>query len=119
LIFAGFSFGAAVGLQAACPDGRVKAVIGLGLPVAAIDDRAYDFDFLQACGKSKLFVSGARDQFGPREQLQRIVESLPEPRKLVLIEGTDHSFAGRLRELRESIEGWTRNLIQSEGPLLV
>ena len=29
LIFAGFSFGAAVGLRAACPDARVKAAIGV------------------------------------------------------------------------------------------
>ena len=36
LIFAGFSFGAAVGLQAACPDTRVKATIALGTPVAAM-----------------------------------------------------------------------------------
>src|SRR5713101_5791736 len=39
LIFAGFSFGAAVGLRAACPDARVKAVMALGLPVTAVDNR--------------------------------------------------------------------------------
>jgi alpha/beta superfamily hydrolase len=115
LIFAGFSFGAAVGLQAVCPDDRVKAVIGLGLPVAATDERAYDFGFLQSCSKPKLFVSGARDQFGPREQLERIVQSLPEPRKLVLIEGADHFFEGRLHELREAIEGWTREALKIRG----
>src|ERR1700720_3763381 len=63
LIFAGFSFGAAVGLQAACPDRRVRAMIAVGTPVAAIDNRSYDFEFLQSCTKPKLFVSGARDQF--------------------------------------------------------
>jgi alpha/beta superfamily hydrolase len=34
--------------------------------------------------------------------------SLPEPKKLVLIEAADHFFEGRLRELRESIEQWVR-----------
>jgi alpha/beta superfamily hydrolase len=34
------------------------------------------------------------------------VASLPEPKKLVVIEGADHFFEGRLRELRETIEGW-------------
>src|ERR1700757_3234268 len=34
LVFAGFSFGAAVGLQPACQDERVKATIALGLPVS-------------------------------------------------------------------------------------
>jgi alpha/beta superfamily hydrolase len=111
LIFAGFSFGAAVGLPVACADGRVQAVIGLGIPVAPIDERAYDFSFPQTCAKPKLLVSGARDQFGPREQLQRLVDALPEPRKLVLIEGADHFFEGRLRELRETIEGWVRGIV--------
>jgi alpha/beta superfamily hydrolase len=111
LIFAGFSFGAAVGLRAACPDLQVKAVIGLGIPVVPADERIYDLSFLQNCVKPKLFVSGTRDQFGPRIQLQRMVEALPEPKKLVLIEGADHFFEGRLRELREVIEAWVREVI--------
>src|SRR5207249_11509134 len=64
LVFAGFSSGAAVGLRAACPDARVKAVMGVGLPVAAIDDRSYDFEFLRTCNKLKLFVSGTCAQVG-------------------------------------------------------
>jgi alpha/beta superfamily hydrolase len=111
MIFAGFSFGAAVGLQAACPDTRVKAMIAVGTPVAAIDNRSYDFKFLQSCTKPKLFVSGARDQFGPRAELERLARSAPEPRKLVLIEGADHFFEGRLRELRETIESWVREVV--------
>ena len=112
LIFAGFSFGAAVGLRAACPDSRVKAVIGVGLPVvSAADERTYDFGFLQTCSKPKLFVSGARDQYGPRAKLEQLVNSLPEPKKLVLIEGADHFFAGRLRELREAIEKWAKETV--------
>jgi uncharacterized protein len=108
LIFAGFSFGAAVGLQAACPDPRVQAVIGLGIPAIPADERSYDLSFLQTCAKPKLLVSGARDQFGPRKQLEQLIESLPDPKKLVLIEGADHFFEGRLRELREVIESWVR-----------
>jgi alpha/beta superfamily hydrolase len=111
LIFAGFSFGAAVGLRAACPDARVKAAIGLGLPVAPIEGRAYDFSFLHDCAKPKLFVSGARDQFGPRAQIEELIQSVPQPRKLVLIEGADHFFEGRLREVREAIEAWVREVL--------
>lgn len=112
LIFAGFSFGAAVGLQAACPDPRVQVAIGLGIPVIPADERIYDLAFLQTCAKPKLFVSGARDQFSPRSQLQRLVESLPEPKKLVLVDGADHFFEGRLRELREVIEKCVREVIR-------
>ncbi len=111
LIFAGFSFGAAVGLRVACPDERVKAMIGLGTPITPVDERPYNFDFLATCAKPKLFVSGTRDQFGPKAKLQAMVDALPEPRKLVLIEGADHFFEGRLKEVRETIEGWVREAV--------
>jgi uncharacterized protein len=113
LIFAGFSFGAAVGLAAACPDKRVKAAIGIGLPVAPIEGRRYDFSFLQTCPKPKLFVSGDRDQFGPRVQMEEMAASLPDPKKLVVVEGADHFFAGRLHEMREAIEAWVREVVIS------
>jgi hypothetical protein len=118
LILAGFSFGAAVGLRAACADRRVRAAIGLGLPVAPAadtgdDPRVYDFDFLRDCVKPKLLISGARDQFGPRAKLEVLLASLPEPKKLVVIEGANHFFEGRLRELREAIEEWIRKQVMA------
>jgi len=106
LVFVGFSFGAAVGLRAACGDSRVKAAIGLGLPVAPIDGRAYDFNFLTSCTKPKLFVSGDRDQFGTPTQLEQVIQTVADPKKLVLIAGADHFFEGRLSEMRETIQGW-------------
>ncbi|OLE13779.1 MAG: alpha/beta hydrolase [Acidobacteria bacterium 13_1_20CM_4_56_7] len=111
LIFAGFSFGAAVGLNAACADDRVKALVGLGTPVAPVDERSYDLEFLRSCHKPKLFVSGSRDQFGPRTKLEALVHSLHDPKKLVIIESADHFFEGRLREMREAIESWVRETI--------
>ena len=106
LIFAGFSFGAAVGLRAACPDSRVRAAIALGLPISPIDDRKYDFSLLTNCAKPKLFISGDHDQFSSPAQLESLVKSIPDPKKLVLIGGADHFFEGRLREVRDSIEQW-------------
>jgi uncharacterized protein len=116
LIFAGFSFGAAVGLKAASSDARVEALIAVGTPVVPVAaeaeaPRVYTFDFLRDCVKPKLFVSGARDQFGPRVKLEALVASVAEPKKLVVIEGADHFFEGRLRELREAIESWVRQRI--------
>jgi len=116
MIFAGFSFGAAVGLRAACPDSRVRAVISVGTPVVSVsadeeEPRVYRFEFMRDCTKPKLLVSGGRDQFGPRAQLEALFASMPEPKKLVLIEGGDHFFEGRLRELREVIESWVKEAI--------
>jgi len=113
IILAGFSFGAAVGLQTACADSRVEAVTALGLPVAPLDDRTYDFGFLQSCTKPKLFISGDRDQFGPRAELEKLVAILSEPKKLIIVEGADHFFEGRMRELRETIEAWLRELLST------
>ncbi len=106
LVFAGFSFGAAVGISAACPDVRVKAVIAVGLPLVPVDERSYDFRLLESCSKAKLFVSGARDHFAPSAKLDELLARVPEPKKRVLIEGADHFFRGRLRELRQSLEDW-------------
>jgi alpha/beta superfamily hydrolase len=115
LIFAGFSFGAVVGLRAACPDARVQAVIGIGVPVVPADERVYDLDFLKTCAKPKLLISGGRDQFGPRARLEALFNSLPEPKKLVIVEGADHFFAGRLKELREAIEAWVREVLVAKA----
>jgi uncharacterized protein len=114
LIFAGFSFGAAVGMAAACPDSRVKAAIALGLPLVMVEERGYDLGRLQTCAKPKLFLSGARDQYGPRAKLQALVNSLPEPKELVLLDGADHFFDGRLRELRDAVELWVKECLASQ-----
>ena len=111
LLFAGFSFGAAVGLRVACADERVKALVGLGVPVAPVDERKYDFEFLGGCRKPKLFVSGGRDQFGPRAKLEALMTSVAEPKKLVIIDSADHFFEGRLREMRDAIETWIRDTL--------
>lgn len=123
LLFAGFSFGAAVGLRAACADPRVRAVIGLGTPVVPVaeateEPRVYALDFLRECSKPKLFISGARDKFSPRPKLEALVSAMPEPKKLVIIEGADHFFEGRLRELREAIEAWVKEAVSSQPSAL-
>jgi alpha/beta superfamily hydrolase len=114
IIFAGFSFGAAVGVRAAYSDDRVIALIALGLPAVAVEDRIYDFEFLRDCTKPKLFVSGSRDQFGPPGKLEALVDTFAEPKKLVRIEAGDHFFEGRLREMRHAIETWVRDYLNSE-----
>ncbi|MGA2336501.1 MAG: alpha/beta fold hydrolase [Terriglobales bacterium] len=119
VIFAGFSFGAAVGLRTAYSDDRVRALIALGLPAVPvadrIEDRVYDFEFLRECLKPKLFVSGSRDQFGPRGKLEALVNTFADPKKLVRIEAGDHFFEGRLKEMRLAIEDWVRKTLLAEA----
>lgn len=115
VIFAGFSFGAAVGLRAAYADPRVAALIALGLPAVPVEDRLYDFEFLRECAKPKLFVSGSRDQFGPAGKLEALVNTFADPKKLVRIEAGDHFFEGRLREMRVAIEDWVRETVPAKA----
>jgi alpha/beta superfamily hydrolase len=115
IVFAGFSFGAAVGLRAAYVDDRVPALIALGLPATPVEDRTYDFGFLRTCTKPKLFVSGARDQFAPPGKLEALVNTFAEPKKLVRIEAGDHFFEGRLKEMREAIENWLKTDLLTAG----
>jgi alpha/beta superfamily hydrolase len=114
VVFAGFSFGAAVGLRAAYADEHVRALIALGLPAVAVEDCVYDFEFLRGCTKPKLFVSGSRDQFGPARTLETLVQTFADPKKLVRIEAGDHFFEGRLKELRNAIEEWVRESVTAE-----
>ncbi|HEY5381951.1 MAG TPA: alpha/beta family hydrolase [Acidobacteriaceae bacterium] len=94
ILFAGFSFGANVGLRACCGDARVRGLAGLGLPVRA-EGREYHYDFLPACSAvPKLFISGDHDQFSPRNILEAELASASNPRRIVWIEDADHFFAG-------------------------
>ncbi|HEY5177028.1 MAG TPA: alpha/beta fold hydrolase [Terriglobales bacterium] len=113
IIFAGFSFGAATGLQAACPDPDVSALISIGTPVEA-DGHFYSFSFLRECTKPKLFVSGDHDQYGPHDALARIVAEAADPKELVFVPG-DHFFEGHLAEMRMTVESWLHELLGSSG----
>lgn len=112
IIFAGFSFGANVGLRACCGDIRVKGTIGLGLPVRA-EGRDYTYGFLPRCVEPKLFVIGDHDQFAPRDAIEQVLLTAPPPSKLVWIEGADHFFQGtpkspspKLDVMKEAMRSW-------------
>ena len=101
LLLAGFSFGCWVGLRVGCTDEHVVELIGLGTPV-----NSTDFSFLRSCAKPKLFVHGANDKFGDVKKVEGLVESLPGENRLVVVEGADHFFAGKLDQLNRAITGW-------------
>ena len=105
ILFAGFSFGANVGLRACCGDARVRGLMALGLPIQA-EGHAYTYLDLPACAQPKLFVSGDQDAFGPVDAIAAIVATAPEPKQLVWIEGADHFFTGKLESLQAVLREW-------------
>jgi alpha/beta superfamily hydrolase len=112
ILLAGFSFGSYVGLRSCCGDLRVKALICLGLPVHA-EGRDYTYSFLPQCPQPKLFISGDHDLYGPRAQVEKVVETAAEPKRLVWIEGAEHFFQGipsspnpKLSKMQDAIRIW-------------
>jgi alpha/beta superfamily hydrolase len=90
-----------VGLRVGCADWRVSDLIGLGIPV----DRS-DLTYLRACAKPKLIIQGGNDQFGSYMNVEALFETLPAPKKLVLVDGADHFFTGQLEKVRAAIDDW-------------
>jgi uncharacterized protein len=112
ILFAGFSFGSNVGLRACCGDARVQGLVGLGLPVHA-HNRDYNYNFLPNCRAPKLFISGDHDNFSPRGILESVLESAPEPKRIVWIEGANHFFEGipqspasKLGDMNAAMRSW-------------
>jgi alpha/beta superfamily hydrolase len=104
LTLAGFSFGSRIVLRLGCETvasgASAKRVIAVGFP-AVYADRA----FPDNCAVPRIFVQSTRDEFGPVEELKRLIEILPEPKQLILVDAQDHFFAGALEELEETIRG--------------
>jgi alpha/beta superfamily hydrolase len=101
ILQAGFSFGSLVGLRVGCADQRVSDLIGLGIPV----DHS-DLTYLRSCAKPKLIIQGGNDQFGSRANVEALFATLAEPKRLVIVEGADHFFAGQLEKVRGAIDAW-------------
>jgi len=104
LCLAGFSFGSAVGLPVGCADGRVRQIIGVGVPV-----RLMDVDALRECTKPKLIVQGELDEYGPREPLEHWFERLPDPKSLEIVPGSDHFFTAHQQQLSDAVSRYLRS----------
>ncbi len=118
LIVAGYSFGAAMALQACCAlsqtrgDGsprtpNVRALIALGLPTQA-EGPAYRYSFPRNLAIPKLFLGGDCDEFAPAAQLVEVAASAAEPKRLILLNGADHFFTGQLAPMQRVIAEWLK-----------
>jgi uncharacterized protein len=101
ILVAGFSFGSLVGLRVGVEDSRVSKLIGLGIPV-----NDADVMFLAPSTKPKLIVHGSNDQYGSRDKIDAVFATLAEPKRLVIVEGADHFFTGKLDRVVAAIDAW-------------
>ena len=112
LLLAGFSFGCWVGLRVGCEDPRVNRLIGIGAPV-----NNSDFRYLTECQKPKLFVHGSKDEHGDVNKVRKMVEELPGENELVVVDGVDHFFTGKVEELGAAITRWSSDALRSRHPV--
>lgn len=98
LVTGGFSFGAWVSLCVACRDPLIANVIAVGTPV---NNR--DWSILRACSCPKHFVHSTRDQFGSRENMDRVFADCAEPKEISWISAADHFFSDALESLEEAV----------------
>jgi alpha/beta superfamily hydrolase len=89
LIFAGYSFGSWVGLNAATKDLRPIRLIGIAPP-----RNMYDFSFLENETRPKLIVVGDQDQFCSNSRFKALEEKTPEPKTFKTFRGVDHFYFG-------------------------
>lgn len=110
IVLMGFSFGCWVGLRVGAVDDRVAALVGLGIPAAS-----YDFSFLAAVTKPKLFVQGTQDVYGPRARVEQVFDSMAEPKQIHWVEGADHFFTGRLNEAQDAVTSFLGALMNQRA----
>ncbi len=95
----GMSFGGYAGLTAAAADPRVSALIGIALPLSR-----YDFSAVRDSDKPKFFILGERDEICSVREMRQFYAHAAEPKELVVIDGADHLFDGKVTDVGDAIE---------------
>jgi len=95
----GMSFGSWVALTVGATERNVTALIGIACPV-----NKYDYSAVVSAGKPTFLVHGERDELIPQKEIRKFYAMLPEPKELVVIDGADHLFDGKVSEVGDAIE---------------
>jgi alpha/beta superfamily hydrolase len=112
LYLMGYSFGASVGLRYVEEDARFAGIVALCLPLGTMAIGSLRPDFWNRYTKPKLFLAGDSDNICPLSELRALVKSLPEPKKLVVLEATDHFLWGRERQIAREIADFLDEIAQ-------
>jgi hypothetical protein len=106
----GYSFGASVGLRHVEADPRIVAVVALCLPMGTMAIGTLDGQFWENYRRPKLFLAGDRDEICPLSELRPLVERMPQPKELAVLDGVDHFLWGREQEVAEAIGDFLEGL---------
>lgn len=104
----GWSFGAWVSLRHAVSDPRILALALVAIPVGRATSNVRPMPELGALETMRvpvLLVAGDSDQICTVDGMRNLASWIPGAETLVM-EGTDHFFGGRERELASSVGEW-------------
>jgi alpha/beta superfamily hydrolase len=96
---AGMSFGSWVALTVGAEDPRVSTLIGISMPLSR-----YDFTTVADSSKAKFFIQAERDEICPLRDARAFYARAAEPKEIVIIDGANHVFDGKVSEVAEAIE---------------
>jgi uncharacterized protein len=96
---AGMSFGSWIALTVGAEDPRISTLLGIALPVLR-----YDFGTVRDSTKAKFFIHGERDDICPLRSVRELYALAADPKELVVIDGADHVFDGRVGDVADAIE---------------
>ena len=95
----GMSFGSWIALTVGADDPRVSTLIGIAPPLSR-----YNFTTVATSTKPKFFIQGERDEVCPLKEMREFYARAAEPKELVVIDGADHLFDGKVIEAAEAVE---------------
>jgi hypothetical protein len=94
---AGFSFGSRIALILGCAADAAR-VFAVGFP-----QRYQDVVELRSCRIPRVYILGTNDEYCPAAAMEAYFDTLPPPKKLILVEARDHFFAGALDEFETAL----------------
>jgi alpha/beta superfamily hydrolase len=96
------SFGAWIALQLGCADPGVEGVLAAGLA-----SRILSLGSLPDCPKRVAAIQASGDEFGPVDEVVRLMAGPPDRRRLALVPNATHLFLEDLSSLlREARTAW-------------
>jgi alpha/beta superfamily hydrolase len=95
----GMSFGSWVGMTVGASDTRATALVGIACPV-----NRYDYSTVVSGDKPAFLIHGERDELIPLKEIRKFYAQLGEPKELVVIDGADHLFDGKVTEVGDAVE---------------
>jgi alpha/beta superfamily hydrolase len=108
---AGMSFGAWIGLSIGVSDSRVSTLIGIAAPLGGLGATVkepsvamLDWEAVRTSPKPKFFIHGERDELFPLKDVREFYARAAEPKELVVIDGADHLFDGKVSEVGDALE---------------